>query len=216
MAVEEQIAQTTPENSFKLIVHLPSKEQMEFVVLPTTTIQEIKQVVYDSAKSKFLTCFYLSHKNQRVNDVMELGSIEDFEPILTVIADVYTEHEARVHVNRVREVLTEFQSGVSGYAIDQGISFCSAVGGVSMLDNTEHTIEQEKKTTVSLNVNGNESSIIQLPAVEDTKIECLSSLGVSIWNPPPLQRKMQGDFFYMYLLWKEINWKSPVWSMGSQ
>ncbi len=46
---------------------------------------------------------------------------------LDFISDKYTEHEARVHINRFREMLTYFKSSASTYGQDQGATFASTI-----------------------------------------------------------------------------------------
>jgi protein TIF31 len=196
---QEEVKQEAPDNSFKLIVKLPGKQSMDFVVVPTTTVQEIRQVVYDSPKSQFLTCFYLSHKNQKLLDMQELQSIENFEPELEVVPDLYSEHDTRVHVNRFREILTGYKSNVTEYGIDQGITYAARIGGESLLSVKEHTLEEEKKTRIPIEqvtVTGNLKDRIP-SAVELKETPCVASLGLSTWNPPPLQQKIRGDYLYL-------------------
>jgi protein TIF31 len=82
-----------PENSFKLIVNLPIGQELDFVVMPTTTVQEIRQVVYDSPKAQFLTCFYLAFNGKRLIDGQELQSIQEFEPaILEAVPGIFLIH----------------------------------------------------------------------------------------------------------------------------
>ncbi len=82
-----------PEDSFKLIVKLPIGQELDFIVMPTTTVQEIRQVVYDSPKAQFLTCFYLASNGKRLDDGQELQTIEEFEPaILEAVPGIFLIH----------------------------------------------------------------------------------------------------------------------------
>ncbi|KAK6096610.1 Intracellular distribution of mitochondria [Batrachochytrium dendrobatidis] len=108
---------------------------IQIMALPTSTIQDIRQVVYESPKSQFYTCFYIAHEGNRQNELSQLQSIQGFpeKNQFFVVQDVYNESEVRVHINRLREILTAYQPSLNLYGIDQSASFLSSIDRDSII-----------------------------------------------------------------------------------
>ena len=119
-------------DAFQIAIEFPTKDKLELTVLPSTTIGEIRQVVFQSSRANFLTCFNIEFEGHSLVDNVELSSIlGSFPKVLRVTAADYTEHEIRIHINRVREVLTGLHSQYCLYGLNQSISFTSAIVGGS-------------------------------------------------------------------------------------
>ncbi len=117
------------------------------------------------------------------------------------ILDDFTEHEVRVHVNRLREMLTSFKSPVVSYGIDQGISFCGAVAqqvpkkkGDKKEDDIQATIDQFKSFDEPKQ---DDLESLLPPNFRKKDVKCLNSIAISSWNPVPHQRKLAGDIMYL-------------------
>ncbi|KAI9339174.1 clustered mitochondria-domain-containing protein [Zopfochytrium polystomum] len=185
----------------------------------TSLIQDIRQQIIDSQESFFYTCFHFEFKSLRLSDMADLASIENFETgdVLTMIEDPYTERDIRIHLTRLRELLTNFQSTMPTLGIDLGISYLSTVSDGHDI-NPSPTLEEKssgtkgekrpaaetKKSTLNVfsdyefNSQPNTSISTLLPdRAPVTTDPCLRSLSVSTWNPPPPQRKLMGDFTYL-------------------
>ncbi|KAJ2998214.1 Intracellular distribution of mitochondria [Globomyces sp. JEL0801] len=131
----------TQTEQLRILIKLPNSNSIDLAAVDKTTIQEIKQVINDHSKSQFITCFYISFNGKKLQDSLEVGSIPDFDPPeLTVVQDLYTEHEVKIHVNRLREFLTYYKSPVTYYGIDQAASYVSAVSGDSCKSNDAKTV----------------------------------------------------------------------------
>ena len=119
-------------DAFQIAIEFSTKDTLELTVLPSTTIGEIRQVVFQSSRANFLTCFNIEFEGLSLVDNVDLSSILGSSPnVLTVTAAEYTEHEIRIHINRVREVLTGLHAQYSLYGLNQSISFTSAIVGGS-------------------------------------------------------------------------------------
>ncbi|KAJ3256834.1 Intracellular distribution of mitochondria [Boothiomyces macroporosus] len=187
---ETPIQETEPQ---KLTIILPNKEELFVSVIEKTIVHEIRQIVYDSPKAQFYTCFYLEYKGTRLNEELELGQIEGFDYTLNAVPDLYNEHEARVHIGRLREILTYFKSTAVTYGLDMASTYCSTVSGkqLSGLDKEKYennldfeNVQLSMEKYVPEGYYGNE-------------IQCLKQISLSRWNPPPFNRKMQGDLLYL-------------------
>ncbi|KAJ3269314.1 Intracellular distribution of mitochondria [Terramyces sp. JEL0728] len=177
----------------KLTIILPNKEELFVSVVEKTIIHEVRQVVYDSPKAQFYTCFYLSYKGSKLSEDLELGQIEGFDYTLNAVQDLYNEHEARVHIGRLREILSYFKSTAVSYGLDMAATYCSAVSGKQLSG-----LEKEKYQN-NLDFENTETSMDKhIPQDYYAKeIECLEQISLSRWNPPPFSRKMQGDLIYL-------------------
>jgi hypothetical protein len=70
MVEEVQEGQLKPS---KLVISFPAPtEEAQFQVVPTTTIQDIRQHIYDTHKYQFFTCFYLAFHGKRVGELQEV------------------------------------------------------------------------------------------------------------------------------------------------
>ncbi|KAJ3323619.1 Intracellular distribution of mitochondria [Boothiomyces sp. JEL0866] len=187
---ETPIQETEPQ---KLTIILPNKEELFVSVIEKTIVHEIRQIVYDSPKAQFYTCFYLAYKGTRLNEEMELGQIEGFDYTLNAVPDLYNDHETRVHISRLREILTYFKSTAVTYGLDMASTYCSTVTGkqLSGLDKEkyENTLDFE-------NVEISTDKYIP-EGFYGKEIECLKQISLSRWNAPPFNRKMQGDLIYL-------------------
>jgi Mitochondrial function, CLU-N-term len=67
-------------DSFKLTIELITKVNMDILVSPRTSIQEISQACYDSPKLKYHTCFSLSFEGKKLSPFITLGEIEGMTP----------------------------------------------------------------------------------------------------------------------------------------
>ena len=160
------------------------------------------------------SCFHLEHKNERINDFVELSEVPGFAAgsQLKLVEDPYTEKEARMHLIRIREII-----GAAGNRVDtlHGIS-----AGVSLHD----TISPWKDTatppapadkTSSASLSGNQHALADytfdgppsirtiLPSNQDQPPKTIKSIGLSMWNPPPPYLRQQGHLLYLQLTTNE-------------
>ncbi|KAJ3083536.1 Intracellular distribution of mitochondria [Quaeritorhiza haematococci] len=148
-ATIQDINAVVEEQTFQLTVMLPNNiGKLEYTVTPHVTIGEIRQLIYDTNDSHFYTCFYFAFDEnssasdnskttdkkprlRKLNDMLELGAIEGFTPdsVLHLVEDVYNDREVRVHIARLREILTNFQTPVPPFGVDPASSFLSSIAG---------------------------------------------------------------------------------------
>ncbi|KAJ3299983.1 Intracellular distribution of mitochondria [Borealophlyctis nickersoniae] len=221
-----ELKDVVEDQTFPLNVVLPGGSgKLTFVVQVHTLVQDIRQVIYDSPDAQFRTCFYLAFDGKRVSDLLELGEIEGFTPDseLTLVEDLYTDREVRVHVTRLRELLTNFQSPLPTHGVDQGATFLSYVGGDAEIYTSELTEKEDvngkNKKKGGKRANGKAKTEQDGPhPFKDYRFDgsdpgsvanlvpkgygehyerCLNSLSISVWNPPPFPRRLAGDLMYL-------------------
>ncbi|KAJ3301440.1 Intracellular distribution of mitochondria, partial [Blyttiomyces sp. JEL0837] len=129
---EEVAPEVVPEVIYTIYIALPRNQgRFKVHVPPSAIVQEVRQHIIDSHEGLFYTCFHLEHNGQQLIDGQELSTIEGLsdESVFAMVEDPYTEREIRVHITRLREILTNFKTTAPSLAIDSGISYLSTVSG---------------------------------------------------------------------------------------
>ncbi|KAJ1889445.1 Intracellular distribution of mitochondria, partial [Kickxella alabastrina] len=126
-SVEEHSPEEVP---YQLKIKAPNGVVVPIIATSQETIQDLKQVVSETAGTIEYSCFYLTLNGQRLNDFVELGEIEGLEKEgqLGLVEDQYTEREARLHVTRLRDLLvgpTTANPNIAG--LDAGASIFSTI-----------------------------------------------------------------------------------------
>ncbi|KAI9104948.1 clustered mitochondria-domain-containing protein [Phlyctochytrium arcticum] len=134
--------------TFELTIRMPEPyDSLTFTVNSATTIQDLRQVIFETPGAEGYTCFHLSYNQTRLHDLSELGQIEGFGPeeVLELVPGEYNEREVRVHLTRFRETVTNFGSfggGVGG--IDYGATY---LGCVDLADKPGYAAPTENGTS---------------------------------------------------------------------
>ncbi|KAJ3020936.1 Intracellular distribution of mitochondria [Thoreauomyces humboldtii] len=202
------------EQTFTLRVQMPNKlPEIKVTVQARTTIQDIRQVVFDTPEVNGYTCFYFTFEEKRINEFTELGNIEGFTPdsVLVFEEDAYNDRELRVHLTRFREIMTNFGNQLSSYAfgVEHSVSY------LSLVDSGELGSEDAKGKRKTKGPAGAEglrafetydfecrgasllSDYVPAAAVDSDRQKCLKSLAISSWNPPPPSNRAEGDLMYL-------------------
>ncbi|KAI9487743.1 MAG: clustered mitochondria-domain-containing protein [Benjaminiella poitrasii] len=208
---EQQPHEEVIEESYQLSVKLPDGKSIKIITSPCEAIQDIKQSIMESPETCANSCFYLAFQGKRINDYLELGEVEGItsEIELELIEDTYTERDARLHINRLRDLLAgPYKPNPSTVGIDPAISFLTAVTGeideeiVNDTDKkmddlfSDEPIPEHAFTNVNIEERSKLSNIV--PAnFQRVAPECIKSLVLSGWNPVPHQQKLKGDLLYL-------------------
>ncbi|KAJ1914549.1 Intracellular distribution of mitochondria [Mycoemilia scoparia] len=148
---QNEEAQNLPveEPIYQLTIKAPNGASISIAVTAQEPIQNIKQVVTETADTMEYSCFSLSYNGTRLNEFTEIGEIADLpmEAVLEVVEDTYTEREARIHVSRLIDLLAGPDAIVPESAgIDAGVSLLSKVkypDGIEATDLKGHTEDNE-------------------------------------------------------------------------
>ncbi|RKP27935.1 clustered mitochondria-domain-containing protein, partial [Syncephalis pseudoplumigaleata] len=187
---------------FTLHVELPySTQPLSVQVSAQECVQDIRQAIIESPETCSYSCFYLAFKGERLNDYTELGAIEGFTPgdSLTLVEDVYTEREARIHVARLRDMLHgQGRTNAFAVGIDPGLSCFAAVTGEPSKSVTTAT---KSHAFSDYDVDAAPKVSTLIPAdVHAKSIACLRTLTLAGWNPVPHTRRLQGDLLYLTIV----------------
>ncbi|KAJ3404656.1 hypothetical protein CcCBS67573_g02607 [Chytriomyces confervae] len=220
----QQEEQTTGATAVVLSISLPSSGGAFKVAVPlTTSIGDIRTHIIDSPEGQFNTCFYLALRGARILDVATVGELEEFDPetdSLEMVPDEFNDREVRIQIARMREILTAFRSSTtSQVGLDVGVSYLQDVSGDFDINPQVSSKEgdAEKKIT-SNNSNGThpfinydfdlsqgfEQTSNLIPSSKEVAgNDCLKSLSISSWNPPPPHRRTAGDIMYLAVMTNE-------------
>ncbi|XP_028396427.1 clustered mitochondria protein homolog [Dendronephthya gigantea] len=175
------------------------------------TVQDIRQVVLDRQESCFRTCVSLYFDGKRLDDFAELHTIEGLkdESVIKVVEEQYSVREARIHVRRLRDLLsTSFESNALSAADNLSLSFSVAVSGVEVEEelvkvkrDTTNTVPTEECTPPDY-VFPSEEQPLTLEALFPKSVApkvpaCVKELSLSSWNPTPGYRRLAGDLLYI-------------------
>ncbi|CAB4040212.1 clustered mitochondria homolog, partial [Paramuricea clavata] len=175
------------------------------------TIQDIRQVVLDRQESCFRTCVSLHFDGKRLDDFAELHTIEGLkdDSVVKIVEESYSVREARIHVRRLRDLLsTSFENNAHNAADNLSLSFSVAVSGVEVEEeviktkrDTNNTVPTEECTPPD-HVFPSEEQPLSIGALFPKSVApkvpiCVKEISLSSWNPPPGHRKLAGDLLYI-------------------
>ncbi|KAJ2848641.1 Intracellular distribution of mitochondria [Coemansia brasiliensis] len=169
------------EQPYKLTVKAPNGAQVPVLATAQETVQDIKQVVSETPSTVEYSCFSLQFNGQRLNDFAELGELDlELECQLDLIEEEYTEREARLHVSRLRDLLTNTVTASADVAgVDAGVSVFDtikrpegeiATNGTTQSDFEEASTESKSDSTKKNKKKRNQKSKETEPAKESEEV----------------------------------------------
>ncbi|KAF9948959.1 Intracellular distribution of mitochondria [Mortierella alpina] len=192
------------EEFYQITINLPNKGgKVQVIASPREAIQDVRQSIIESTETCMHSCFSLAFNGNKLNDFMELGDVEGITPDseLDLILNNYTEREARVHVNRLRDLLAgPAKLNVNAVGIDPAMSFLSTVSGHVEETPVDNSTYETAPATVFSHFDLNASSALSdfVPkGLERTPVQCVKSIALSGWNPPPHHLRLRGDLMYL-------------------
>ncbi|KAI8596765.1 clustered mitochondria-domain-containing protein [Dissophora ornata] len=200
----QEIEEAGAEEFYQITINLPNMGgKVQVIASPREAIQDVRQSVVESTETCIHSCFSLAFNGTKLNDFMELGDIEGITPDseLDLILNNYTEREARIHVNRLRDLLAgPAKLNVNAVGIDPGMSFLSTVSGHVEEAPIDNSTYETAPTTVFSKFDLNASAALSefVPkGLERMPVQCIKSIALSGWNPPPHHLRLRGDLMYL-------------------
>ncbi|KAK5815961.1 clustered mitochondria-domain-containing protein [Linnemannia elongata] len=198
------IEEAGAEEFYQITVNLPNKGgKVQVIASPREAIQDVRQSIVESTETCIHSCFSLAFNGVKLNDFMELGDVEGITPDseLDLVLNNYTEREARIHVNRLRDLLAgPAKLNVNAVGIDPAMSFLSTVSGHVEEIPVDNSTYETAPTTVFSKFDVNASAALSdfVPkGLERTPVQCVKSIALSGWNPPPHHLRLRGDLMYL-------------------
>eukprot|EP00794_Sanderia_malayensis_P014402 gene14402-15902_t len=213
-----QSAEDVPLKIFTIKLLIPGAPEPSVLQISNhDTVQEIRQVVLDRPESCFRTCFSLHFNGNRLDDFVELHTIEDIgeDSIVKVVDEPYSVREARIHIRRLRDLLSTSLYQSSFTATDNlSLSLYSTIAGLDpeeeiLKGNKDSNIPTEECKPPSFSfLDQGTCPLIEpmIPDCTDPKtLQCIKELKFSSWNPPPGPRKLAGELLYLDVVTLEEN-----------
>jgi len=181
---------------------------MQLQVGPMDSISDIRQFLFDSVDTCYITSYNLFVNEERLNEYMDLADIPSIKPDVTLEMReaLYDEKSIRFHVRRLREILKSPESTNTSTLFSQ-ISPDFADNLVPPPSPEQPKAEGSKENNNTSNSNNTEPKEIDdssslanfFPSSQEgsTSAGCLRSIVYSGWNPPPGNRKLLGDLIYL-------------------
>jgi len=128
-----------------------------------------------------MTCYHLELNGNVLNDHADIVDIKDLSNgVLLMVEDEYSEHDTRIHVNRLKEIFA-----LSGRDNDSVF--------LEFKNNKDYCFDGFKSESCE------EALLTEFYPKVKLDINCVKKLIYSGWNPPPHQRKLLGEYFYLDL-----------------
>ncbi|XP_062220117.1 clustered mitochondria protein-like [Phragmites australis] len=210
VAVAAQSAKKPVEGELHLYpvpVKTQSGEKLELQLSPEDSVIDVKQFLLDAPETCFYTCYNLIlhtkdgsiHQLEDYNEISEIADITSGGCSLEMVAGIYDERSIRLHLRRVRELLSLStlhvslstslalqQDSAQGKSADGGKTAIHELDGLNFLEDTT-------------------GALTYLLASAPAEIKCVDSITSSSFNPPPSYRRLHGDLIYIDVVTLEGN-----------
>ncbi|KAM4808065.1 clustered mitochondria protein homolog [Rhinophrynus dorsalis] len=223
VSATEETKGSSSQDVFDVKIQLPGGDAVDIQVSSKELVQEIIQVLMEHEDSCHRTCFSLQFEGNVLDNFSELKSVEGLKEgsVLKVVEEPYTIREARIHIRHFRDLLKSLDLTDAYNGVDcSSLSFLSNISEGDIGDSSSQEINGKKKKRSSPDQSleaidcsppeyilpgSTERPLQPLQPISFDKMppQCLKSLMMSGWNPPPGNRKMHGDLMYLTVITME-------------
>jgi protein TIF31 len=203
----EPEASSQESEMFYLTVKIPHEpHKVNILVSRNEEVQDIRQAILECAETLQYSCFHLEHNQKRINDFVELNTIDgiDTAPELKLVEDPYTEREARIHFLRVKDFLglTTEQSDVargigSGSSLFQDVLNLTSSSESKRNEANSSPEAENSKPELTDNLYSKISLSQLCPKDRGIAPKVLKSISLSHWHPPPAHLRQKGHYLYL-------------------
>uniref|UniRef100_UPI00398ED766 clustered mitochondria protein homolog isoform X1 n=2 Tax=Pristiophorus japonicus TaxID=55135 RepID=UPI00398ED766 len=201
-------------------IQVAGSDVIDLQVSPQEMVQEIIQILMEREDTCQRTCFSLQHDGNILDNFAELRSVEGLKDgsVLRVVEEPYSVREARVHIRHVQDLLKSLDPADVYNGIEcNSPSFLSSISGGdigdmsasgkrkrrSVSDQPLDNIDYSPPEYILPGSKDRPLSLLQPLTMDYKPLQCLKSLMMSGWNPPPGNRKMRGDLMYLNIITTE-------------
>ncbi|KAL5478129.1 hypothetical protein EMCRGX_G025010 [Ephydatia muelleri] len=184
---------------------------VDAMVSSRDTVHDLLQFALEKPECCYRTCLSVRLDGKQLDDFLELASVENMRDgaRIELVEEPYTQRDVRVHVQRLKDLLSANPVSQS-FTCTDGMTL-SLLAAITL-----------KEPEGPIGDNLKEDSYVEppeyglphggdyippltpfLPSGLDAHFkvpECLQSLSYSAWNPPPPPRKLKGDLLYIDLV----------------
>jgi len=211
-------AETKPAESVNKFISLnlilpQSTESIKVTIGTHDHLHELRQMANERPESCYKTCFTLQHRGKILDEFAMVHTVENLTDGETVkcVAEQYSLREARLHLKRVRSLIQpDIQVNAQNGVDNLSLTFAGVVAGRDVEEDIQRGVKEDHGSEVDVVppefLFNKEVPLLPLfPDTPSPPPECVSSIGYSGWNPPPGNRRMLGDLFYLTVTTLEGN-----------
>ncbi|XP_075070594.1 clustered mitochondria protein homolog [Mixophyes fleayi] len=223
VAARGDTTEDSAQDLFNVTIQLPGGDDVEIQVSSKELVQEIIQVLMEHEDSCHRTCFSLQFEGNVLDNFSELKSVDGLKEgsVLKVVEEPYTIREARIHIRHFRDLLKSLDLTDAYNGVDcSSLSFLSNIfeGDIGESSSYESNGKKKKRSSTEQGLDAIDCSPpeyilpgsterplqpLQPISLDNKPPQCLKSLIMSGWNPPPGNRKMHGDLMYLTVVTME-------------
>ncbi|OCT98193.1 clustered mitochondria protein homolog [Xenopus laevis] len=216
---------TSTQDVFDVKIQLPGGDLVDIQVSSKELVQEIIQVLMEHEDSCHRTCFSLQFEGNVLDNFSELKAVEGLKEgsILKVVEEPYTIREARIHIRHFRDLLKSLDLTDAYNGVDcSSLSFMNIISegdiGDCLCLESNGNGKKKKRSSADQGLEAIDCSPpeyilpgsterplqpLQPISCDNKPLQCLKSMIMSGWNPPPGNRKMHGDLMYLNVITME-------------
>ncbi|XP_069788946.1 clustered mitochondria protein homolog isoform X2 [Narcine bancroftii] len=213
-------AAVSPWDVLNIKIQMPGNDAIDFQLSSQDMVQEVIRVLMEREDTCHRTCFSLQHDGNVLDNFAELKSIEGLKngSVFRVIEEPYTIREVRFHIRHIQDLLKSLDAGDSYNGIEcNSLSFLSCIydgdtgdasasGRRKKRSGSDQPLDTNECSPPECILPGSKErplSLLQPITIDNKHPQCLKSLMMSGWNPPPGNRKMRGDLVYLHIITME-------------
>lgn len=182
-----------------------STETIKVTIGTHDHIHELRQMANERPESCYKTCFTLQHKGKILDEFAVVNTVDTMVDGETIkcVAEQYSLREARLHLKRVRSLIQpDIQVNAQNGVDNLSLTFASTVAGTDVEEDIQKGVKEDNGTELETSPPEYlfDRDVPLLPLYPDAPPpppSCVASIGYSGWNPPPGNRRMLGDLFYL-------------------
>ena len=215
--------ESEPNATFELELFLPGRpllpKDVKSLGLPETppslkvavtqheTLNDLRITLNDSPEGYWLGAFRFrrpdSHtrKGELVNEWEELQEVfrhdAPHDRILQVSHEPYNETEVRLHIQRLRDLLSGTQSDPASVSVDAGATVHDAIVHANEWAHDAHMPAPPKPSWRGWPQDGTAQLLPALARYPRVLPKCVRGMALSAWNPPPKSWALRGHLLYL-------------------
>lgn len=198
-----QVGEAAPgDQSITVKVDVPGAKSFELAVSTGELVNDLRGYITDREDCCHRTCFSLQYEGVPMDHFAELRSIEGLKDgsVFKVVEEPYTIREARLHVRHVRDLIksldaSDAMNGLNGASI----SYLNTITEGDIDPANEADFKEPKH--VAKGAQPQFKPLFPDKNLKDST--CIKVLAMSLWNPPPGNRRLNGDLLYLYTVTSE-------------
>ncbi|KAL4399186.1 Intracellular distribution of mitochondria [Malassezia pachydermatis] len=182
---------------------------LKVAVTPQETLNDLRTTLNDSPEGYWLGAFSFrrpsshSQSGEVVNEWLELREVFEGVPptqrVLQVSHEPFNSAEVRLHIQRLRDLLSGTSTDPTALSIDAGVSVHDAVCHAEEWAEETRTTPPTKPTWSGWPADTTSQLLPASMHRHRVLPKCVRGMSLSAWNPPPKPMALQGHLLYLQI-----------------